>query len=121
MIAGDTNKYDLQDPLGPHLDIIRLATPVTRGDEHLDEIFLNFNDQVQECQAGQPLENEAGILSNHKSLIVEASLTQCHHFEWVTYHARDMRTTNKEMFVNEYCKIDWEAVIGGGGKRILRA
>lgn len=36
-----------------------------------------------------------------------------HDFSWVTYYARDMREKDCDSFINSYCNIDWESLIGG--------
>ena len=112
VIAGDTNHLDLSESLADFLDVRRLNTPATRNGAFLDEIYTNLWEGVVDCKAQPPLQNEIGGASDHLTLLTEIMVPKGHPFDWITYYARDMRKEDKKKFIEEYCKIDWENLIG---------
>ena len=57
-IAGDFNQWDLSSALAEFCDMIEVTTPATRGDRHIDKIFTNWPDYIEDSGCIPPLETE---------------------------------------------------------------
>ena len=104
ILAGDMNRCDLSECLSDFLDIEQLNTPPTRGDAHLEEIYTNLNTNINSCQTKPPLQNNEGSTSDHLTLLVRSSIPRRHNFDWIIYHARDMRKADRLGFMEEYAR-----------------
>ena len=108
ILGGDLNNFDLADSLNDFLDVEVIASPPTRGDHRLDLIYSNMTSLVTDCVSGPPLENEAGVQSDHLKLLAQMEIPQRHDFSWNIYHARENKKKSLKKFLEEYTTIDWE-------------
>ena len=105
IVAGDTNKKDINEAIGDYPDLHVIPTAPTRGNEVLDVTAVNFADEVTETTIMKPLSTADGRLSDHSVVLYCACLTNSDRFEWQNYYTRP-RTSSadrrfKEWIVNE--------------------
>ena len=90
IVAGDLNKYNIGPVFQDFLDFSEVPSPPTRNGERLDKIFMNDFVTNVECFSSLPIENEAGVSSDHCVLNCSVTLTLNHDFEWISYKTQDM-------------------------------
>ena len=64
-IGGDINNHNLRSALSDYRDIKQVVTGPTRRDRVLDLLFTNMVDDLLDAGVVEPVESEAGALSDH--------------------------------------------------------
>ena len=105
IVGGDFNKRDVEGALADIPDMKLVDSPATHAGQHLDKIFVNFKSQIHESGVLNPLENEAGICSDHAVIYAQARLKRIESFKWI----RDIQLRQKRSSGN-----GWRILIGKG-------
>ena len=107
-VGGDMNHRDITAALSAVDDFRVVRTGATRGANALDQLFTNIADAVVENIVLPPLENEAGVRSDHKCVFVSAAIKKPKDYRWIV---RMRRTRNQERelaFARDLGACDWE-------------
>ena len=113
ILAGDINKFNINDAYADYNDMEELDTPPTRGPERLDIAVTNMRTETKLTRTRDPLCNDNGIESDHGLLVVGCSLKHVHQFTKIKYTTKEFSQENKDLFNEEFAKVDWLAVANG--------
>ena len=107
-VMGDFNKVPTDALTDSIPTLIRLDSPPTRNDAHLDIILTNTADAVREIGTARPLESSTGIESDHEVLHARCQFEDNHVFEWVEYKTRVVTQEGKDRFAGFLTNVNWE-------------
>lgn len=113
LIGGDFNKRDIDGALANFPDLSLVSSLPTRDGQNLDRIYVNFRSQVFETGVLKPLENSAGVRSDHSVVYALARLKRIRSFEWIEYTYKKYTKEAEEKFGEWIAQHDWESVYTG--------
>ena len=114
-MGGDVNHHPFGNGIDLYSDMKILDSPPTRLEARLDQVAVNFQEEIVEITTLPPLSSEDEIPvmeSDHLVLSVTAGLKHKHHFRPISYMKRKINEHNKELFRHDFCSVDWEKEIG---------
>ena len=91
-------------------DLLIVGSGCTRGAAKLDVIATNIDGVITETI--DPLEDETGKASDHKTVLVEARLPRLHQYTTSSYATKIYSQEAEEKFGNLLLAIDWEIIRG---------
>ena len=116
VVAGDFNQWDIGSALAEFSDLQELSTPPTRGDRHIDKIFANWHDHVEDGGCLPPLETEAidGVKTssdhNIQYLLSRVPRKEPTRWEFVTFRKHSEK--GEVDFLRDLEQVDWTELLG---------
>ena len=114
IFMGDINRKNITPALEDFPLIKRLEAGPTRGLANLDEVHVNFHDNVTNFCVHDPLENSTGVRSNHDVVIVEASFDRLHVFKKEEIWLRHYSVESESQFGAALLLVDWTPIYSLG-------
>ena len=119
VIAGDFNQWDVGSALAEFSDICEVSTPPTRGLRHIDKIFTNWGEEIEESGCVPPLETEIidGVKtsSDHNIQYLCARLPMREPAKWETFSFRPYTAAGEAAFLAELSVTDWSPLLNKVG------
>ena len=119
LVAGDFNQWDIAGALSEFSDLEELSTPATRGDRHIDKIFMNWPEHIHEGGCVPPLETEEveGVktFSDHRIQYLMSRLPRREPVKWETITFRHYTRAGEEGFLSDLGRQDWSPLLSKEG------
>ena len=112
IVTGDFNQWPIQDIIEDHPDLGEIIFGPTRGDRLIDRTFTNFNRSIKETNVLQPLEAEAGNVSDHKMTFAKAVFPRAES-DKISYTYRPFSEEGAVGFLESISTQDWSGVLDG--------
>ena len=109
VLGGDFNQWPIADLLEEHPDFTEIDHGPTRGDRKIDRLFVNFGRSVSRCDTLTPLDCDAGGVSDHKVVFVEADFVTKKQAT-ITYSYRRYTDLGGDRFVEMMSEETWKSV-----------
>ena len=108
VFAGDFNRNDVTPLIGDYEDIEEYKnSPGTRQGARLDLVLSNINKNITSCEITTPLDDSAGTLSDHSTLVVKFALESRHKFKIIKYKSRTITPEAINELDELLSQIDW--------------
>lgn len=85
LLGGDFNKRQIEKELRIFNDISIVPTPPRRGDNVLDLVFTNFGQYIQRAGVTEPICNNIGTFTDHKTVYVNTKMPRVPEYEIQKY------------------------------------
>ena len=119
LVAGDFNQWDIVGALAEYSDLQELGTGPTRGDRHIDKIFTNWHEDIDDGGCISPLETEEVdgrcTPSDHRVQYRNSRLPRSEPVRWEVYTHRPYTTAGERGFIEEMAAADWTDVVQKSG------
>ena len=110
IVGGDFNRFNHDRAVGDFPDLVLIPTGPTRGDEALDLVWTNFDQDRGLTEVRNPLTTEDGRSSDHSIIHVKNAIRNSDRFKWIRIKTRQRNKKNDEKF-NDWIKAqDWNDV-----------
>lgn len=114
LIAGDFNQWPVGESLEDFPELQEVQTPPTRENRHIDKMFMNFPDDINDSGTVPPLETEgtaaAKSYSDHSIQYLCARLPLKTPVCWEKYSYRPFKETAATAFVQELSEVSWDTL-----------
>ena len=107
VVAGDFNHWPIEEFLEEHPDIKEVIHGATRGTRSIDRSFVNFSRSITEATTLEPLECEAGSVSDHRIAFAEADFIS-EKPRTITYSYRRFEESAAVGFLDWIKSMDWK-------------
>ena len=119
ILAGDFNQWDIGAALLEFSDMEEVSTPPTRGDRHIDKIFTNWGNLIEESGCIPPLEAVSPeghrTHSDHNIQYVVSRLPKKEPARWNTVTFRHYTPRGEADFLSELSHTDWSNLLAMNG------
>ena len=106
-VGGDFNKRDFGPAMAVAADLRRLTTGPTRGNATLDLVYTTIMDRIKEVTTLPPLDNGAGVLSDHRCIYIKAEFPTERGYNWVIRMKRTRTKAREDAFARDLACWDW--------------
>ena len=114
IIAGDFNHRKIAEELRNYPDIKQVLTPPTRGNNCLDIVLTNFAQNIERSGIMDPIFNEIGQASDHKTVYVKANIPRIQEYSVKSYTYLRQTPEGDKIMAEKLAAVDWSGLEDGG-------
>ena len=119
IVGGDFNQWKIGEVLAEYSELLELSTPPTRGERHIDKIFTNWPEYIEDGGCIPPLKTEEMngqvTYSDHEIQYLVSRLPRKEPVRWESFTFRPYTTEGERGFLSDLEQQDWAPLLARDG------